>query len=83
MEKKDVEFSRDLEMQNIILEGDALEIAHALQKEGQFWSRYGQLIVDAKKMLKSLRYVRHVKREANIVVHYLVKAAIQQSFEQI
>jgi hypothetical protein len=36
MEKKDVEFSRDLKMHNIIMEGDALEIAHALHKEGQF-----------------------------------------------
>jgi hypothetical protein len=32
--------------QNIIMEGDALEIVHALQKEGCYWT-YRQLVEDA------------------------------------
>lgn len=43
-----MEFSRDLGIQNIILEGDALNIIQALQKERQALSWYGQLIDDAK-----------------------------------
>jgi hypothetical protein len=41
-----VEFSRELGFQNIIMEGDALEIVHALQKEGCYWT-YRQLVEDA------------------------------------
>lgn len=32
---KVVEFSRDLGFQNFIIEGDALEVVHALRKEGR------------------------------------------------
>jgi hypothetical protein len=46
-----VEFDRDLRIQNIILEDDALKIGDALQKEGQSGNRYENLINDLKTML--------------------------------
>jgi hypothetical protein len=45
---KIVEFSRDLGIQNIIIEGDALGILYATHNESCCWSRYGQLIDYAK-----------------------------------
>jgi hypothetical protein len=52
-----VEFSRDLELQHVIVEGDALEIVQDLLKEWRCWSRYGQLIDDAKIAVKSARTI--------------------------
>jgi hypothetical protein len=49
-----VEFNRDMGFQNIIIEGDALEVVNALQK-GYCWSEYRQLIEDAKVILNSLQ----------------------------
>jgi hypothetical protein len=68
-----------------MLEGDAMKIVNALRIEKQFWSRYGQLIKDAKLVLKGLRSwnVRHVRREANMAAHRLAKTAIRQSLEKI
>jgi hypothetical protein len=82
---KEVEFSRDISVLNIMLEGDAMKIVNALRIEKQFWSRYGQLIKDAKLVLKGLRSwnVRHVRREANMAAHRLAKTAIRQSLEKI
>jgi hypothetical protein len=59
---KAVEFGKDLGIQNIILEGNALDIVHALLKEEQFWSRYGNLLNNSKTLLNSLQswYVNHV-----------------------
>jgi hypothetical protein len=42
-----VEFYRDLEFQCVMIEGDALEI------DGCCWSRYRQVIDDAKTMINS------------------------------
>lgn len=59
---KAVEFGRDLGIQNTILEGNALDIVHALRKEEQSWSRYGNLLDNSKTLLNSLQswYVNHV-----------------------
>lgn len=50
----EVEFSKNLGVQNIILEGDALERGHVFQKEGQSCLRFGNLIDGSKKILHSL-----------------------------
>lgn len=80
-----LKIGRDLGIHNIILEGDALKIVHLLRNEGQSQSRYDNLIDDLNTMLNNLHswYVKHVKREANIVAHHLAKAALQQLSEQI
>lgn len=80
-----MEFGKDLGFQNIILEGDTLDIVQILQKEYQSWSRYGNLIEDLKTLLNSLMSwrVHHVKREANTAVHRLANVALQQASKQI
>lgn len=40
-----------LDMRKVILEGDVLSIVQAMQKEGECWSEFGQLVNDAKEML--------------------------------
>lgn len=77
-----VKFSKNVGIQNIILEGNVLEMVHAL---------YGQLIEDVKTIVKSLRSQyggtpkgkRHTKRKANMAAHCITKAAIQQSPKQM
>lgn len=70
---------------NVILDGDAMEIVHALWNNDQSWSRYGNLIDDAKILLHSLQlwHVMHTKWEANMAAHLMAKAALQQSVEEI
>lgn len=57
---------------------------YVLRKEEKSWSRFGNLI-DYSKTLNSLQswYVNHIKIKANMVDHYLAKAALQQPLEQI
>jgi hypothetical protein len=43
---KAVKFNRDLDMMNIMLEGDAMKIVNVIRMEGQSCSRYGHLIED-------------------------------------
>lgn len=45
---KVVEFGRSLGIHNIILEDNAMKVVHAFRKEDQSWSRYGNLIDNAK-----------------------------------
>lgn len=80
-----MEFGKDLGFQNIILEGDTLDIVQILQKEYQSWSRYGNLIEDLKTLLNSLMswHVHHVKREANTTAHCLANVTLEQASEQI
>jgi hypothetical protein len=47
-----------------MIDGDAMDIVHAMSKEGHCWNTlYGQLIAYAKTMLHNFRsyLVRHVK----------------------
>jgi hypothetical protein len=64
---------------------DALKIIQALQNERLCGSRYQQLIDDAKIVLNSLHlwYAGHIKMETNFAAHHLVKAAINQSLENV
>jgi hypothetical protein len=59
------------------LEGDALEVVTALRQEGPSWSKFGQLIADARSRLNSFQSWEpcHVRRAANEVAHRLAKAA--------
>lgn len=78
--QKAVVFDRDLGLNNFILEGDALEIIHALRKDDQSWCMHGHLIDDSKIILHSLHswQVQHIRREANTAAHLLAKVALQQ-----
>jgi hypothetical protein len=43
---KAVKFNRDLDMMNIMLEGDAMKIVNVIRMEGKSCSRYSHLIED-------------------------------------
>lgn len=52
---KAVLFGIDLGLGNVILESDALEIVNSLMKDGQSWSRNGNLTDDSKIILHSFQ----------------------------
>jgi ribonuclease HI len=74
-----------LGLNNVLLEGDSLEVVQALCKEDSTWGRYGALISDAKLLLQHVQNwtVCHVKREANEVAHKLAKLAFSFSEERL
>jgi hypothetical protein len=82
---KVVEFGRNLGIHNIILEDNAMEVVHVFRKENQSWSKYGNLIDNAKITLHSLQswHVTHIRREENMAAHHLVKASLQHCSKQI
>ncbi|XP_059458381.1 uncharacterized protein LOC132187978 [Corylus avellana] len=48
------QFCKEMDVSNVIIEGDAHTIIRAVQPGGQNGSRYGQLVEDAKLILNSL-----------------------------
>lgn len=76
--QKTVKFNRDLDMWDIICERDALEIVTALQKEGQSWNSYNQLIKDTKVLLHNFKFWNVQYQEGcNMAAHRIAKGAIQ------
>jgi hypothetical protein len=71
-------FCGSLGARHIVVEGDALEIVHALRKDSACWGRYGNLVDDAKNLLNSIDKweVQHVKRSGNEAAHRLAKLAL-------
>jgi ribonuclease HI len=68
---------RDLEVQHVVLEGDAKQIVDAVNSSSTWWSRFGHLIDDTRRILESFpqwkcQFVRH---EANEAVDRLAKTA--------
>ncbi|XP_059449419.1 mitochondrial Rho GTPase 1-like [Corylus avellana] len=70
-------FSKDLGVQDIILEGDCLQVVKTIKSSDPCWSHYGQTMGDARMVLNTRRnrMIYHVKREANARAHGLAKAA--------
>jgi hypothetical protein len=62
----------------VILEGDALAVVQALCRPDDDASRYGIIIEDARRILKTFQVgdVRHVRRDGNKVAHNLAKVAV-------
>ncbi|XP_059436284.1 uncharacterized protein LOC132169234 [Corylus avellana] len=50
-----VEFSREVGLQDVILEGDSLQVVQALQKTEQNWIPYGHIVEDARLILNTRR----------------------------
>ncbi|XP_042958083.1 uncharacterized protein LOC122293615 [Carya illinoinensis] len=73
------EFSRDLGLQQVCLEGDAKRVVDGLQSKAMDWSLGGCLIEDAKRVLDSSVdwTASHVHREANMAAHQLAKVATE------
>jgi hypothetical protein len=62
----------------IVVEGDALEIVKALNREAECMGNYGQLVDCAKTLLNSAGTweAQHVKRSGNGAAHCLAKYAL-------
>ncbi|XP_059442109.1 uncharacterized protein LOC132174476 [Corylus avellana] len=80
-----VEFSRELGYQDVILEGDSLQVVQALKEEGINWRSYGQIVDDARVLLGTCRswMVHHMRRGANQAAHSLAKESLWHSSDQI
>lgn len=79
------EFSRDLGIHDIQIEGDSLLVVKAIRESGTQWSSYGQIVGDARVVLNNLRswFIAHVKRDANSAAHVLAKEAVRHVNDQI
>lgn len=77
-------FGIDLNLYNVIFEGDALEIVHTLWREDRTWSRYENLINDLKITLHGLQswLVLYTMKETKKASHLLAKATLQQFAEE-
>jgi hypothetical protein len=64
--------------QQVVIEGDSLEIIQALRKDGQCWSSYGHLINGAKTLLSEVSQweAHHVRRSKNFAAHHMAKMAL-------
>jgi ribonuclease HI len=73
------ELSKDLGFQDVILEGDCLQVINAIKDRDQAWSPYGQIIMDVRVVLNSRRswITSHVKRDSNKAAHELARAAVK------
>ena len=80
-----MEFSKDLGLPDIIMEGDSLQVVQALRELGPNLRPYEQIVDDARVVLGLHRswMVYHVKREANSAAHYLAKFALLCSTKKI
>jgi hypothetical protein len=68
----------------VTLEGDALQVVHALRKDGRNWSWYGHIVEDTRDALNCLHKwnVNHVKRTLNGLAHRLAKKGLSMLEEQ-
>ena len=82
---KALSFAHELGFQNIVLEGDALNLIQALKAQEQNLLPWGLLVEDVKEYGKKFRRVlySHVKRNGNSVAHNLAKYALRISDFQV
>jgi hypothetical protein len=73
------EFSRDLGLRNIFLEGDALHVVNDVKSQGQNWSRYGHIIDEIREVLNCMQswQIDHVRKVVNSDAHVLAKTAVK------
>ena len=74
----EVKFSKEREIQDVILEGDSMQVVQALQDRNPSWRTYGHIIDDTRVFLGTCRSwtVHHVKRDANRAAHGLAKGGL-------
>jgi len=66
----------------LFFEGDSLNVVKVLRQDGRCLNRFGQLIEDVRTMLCSVQFteVKHIRREANSVVHRLARNVLLSLF---
>jgi ribonuclease HI len=80
-----VEFSRDLGLQDVIFEGDSLQVVKMILDQDESWCRFGQIVADIQTVLGSFRRweVRHVKRNQNTAAHGLAKESVREKIDRV
>jgi ribonuclease HI len=70
-----VEFCKDVGLQDVILEGDSLQVIQAFKDQGENFRPYGQVVDDAKSIMGRTRSWMscNAKRDANMTAHGLAK----------
>jgi len=78
---KAVNFNHKLSFYKVILEGDALQMVHALRKEDSNWCIYDHLIEETMGALHSMQSwkVHHLRHNLNDAAHRLVNVALSLS----
>jgi hypothetical protein len=80
-----VELSRTMGWRKVKLEGDALEIIQAFERNDTWRGSYGVLVQDARQQLDRLLEwkMQHVSRQANVEAHSLAKYALSLETEHL
>jgi hypothetical protein len=73
-----LEFGRFLDLQLVFLEGNALEITTTLGRMDDESGKYGNLIMDARRLFRGFHLwnITHVRRESNMVAYSLAKFVV-------
>ena len=73
-----LEFARDLDVIDAVLEGDSLMVMSALKMKNFGLAPFGSLLKDSLAFSSSFTKLSysHTKREGNIVAHHLAKLAL-------
>jgi ribonuclease HI len=80
-----VEFSRDLGLQDVLFEGDSLQVVNMILEPGESWCHYGQIGADIKLLMSSFRSceIKHVRRTQNRAAHGLAKEAVREVIDRV
>lgn len=72
-------------LQLLILEGDALEVVMALQRDDEGAGYYGNLIVDTMGILTGFGswVIQHVRRDGNKAAHHLAKLVVSNKLNHV
>jgi ribonuclease HI len=80
-----ISFGKEMGRAKVILEGDSLLVASALEKEGANNQAHGQLLPDIRSSFSSFLYVQvhHVTRKSNMAAHVLARSALSQFLDKV
>ena len=80
-----IEFSIELGLQDIILEGDALQMVNALTFLGRYFSRFDQIVADAQIIIAYLSSCQIVRsqRKTNFAAHGLARTTVKHVINDI
>jgi ribonuclease HI len=78
------DFSLTIGHNQIIAEGDSLEVVGALRRDGECCTSYGHIVEEAKELFNMVESwsVQHVGRENNTAAHHLAKHAATREDDQ-
>lgn len=79
------EFCQNRGLERIILEGDSLQVVHALNKPRSNWNMHGQIVGDIKVVLRSFYSweICHTKRGGNTAAHLLAKSGVHSDTDRV